>query len=138
MFFSKPKYTTLQGKRKDIPKGLWTKCPRSGEMVFNKQLEENWMVVPKSGYHFALNAPERICSLVDEGSFKEWDMALESVDPLNFKATASYASKLEENKKKTGLKDAVICGIGTMEGVPVSLAVMDFRFLGASMGSVVG
>ncbi len=138
MFFSKPKYKTLQGKKKDIPKGLWTKCPRSGEMIFNKQLEENWMVVPKSGYHFPLNAPERIRSLMDEGTFEEMDKDLISVDPLKFKATATYTAKIQENQKKTGLKDAVISGIGQIGGIPVSIAVMDFRFLGASMGSVVG
>lgn len=136
--FGKPQYSTVVVKKKDIPKGVWTKCPKSGEIVYNKQLEENLMVVPKSGYHFPLDAPSRIASLLDAGSFEEQDATLVSGDPLEFTATAKYTDKIEQNQKKTGLKDAVINGIGTIEGIPVSIAVMDFRFLGASMGSVVG
>lgn len=138
MFFSKPKYTTIQVKKKDIPKGLWTKCPQSKEMVYNKELEQNLMVVPKSGHHFALTAPERIKSLIDTDTFTEYDRDLNSLDPLEFKATSAYTDKIKEYQKKTGLTDAVICGVGKMDGMEVSLAVMDFRFLGASMGSVVG
>lgn len=136
--FSKPKYSTVSVKKKDIPKGLWTKCPKSGEIVYNKELEQNLMVVPKSEYHFPLSAPKRVESLIDAGTFQEYDADLISVDPLNFTGVASYPEKIEHYTKKTGLRDAVICGLGEMQGVPVSLAVMDFRFLGASMGSVVG
>lgn len=136
--FSKPQYSTLTIKKKDIPRDLWTKCPISGEIIYNKQLKENWMVVPKSRYHFPLDAHARMKLLLDEGSFEEMDGNLISVDPLEFKGVASYLDKLAENKKKTGLNDAVVSGIGAIEGIPVSIAVMDFRFLGASMGSVVG
>lgn len=138
MFFSKPQYTTVQVKKKDIPKGLWTKCPQSGEMVFNKELEQNLMVVPKSGHHFPLTAPERIKSLIDADTFQEYDRDLTSLDPLQFTATSSYTDKIKEYQKKTGLNDAVISGTGKIDGMEVSIAVMDFRFLGASMGSVVG
>lgn len=96
------------------------------------------MVVPQSGYHFPLSAPERIKLLLDEGSFEEKDTALRSTDPLKFEALDTYAHKLEKNQAKTGLTDAVVSGLGTIDGMKVSFAVMDFRFLGASMGSVVG
>lgn len=135
--FSKPQYSTLTIKKKDIPKDLWTKCPISGEIIYNKQLKENWMVVPKSRYHFPLDANLRLKLLLDEG-FEEMDSNLISIDPLEFKGVSSYLDKLAENKKKTGLNDAVVSALGTIEGIPVSIAVMDFRFLGASMGSVVG
>jgi len=138
-FFSKPKYSKVSVKsREGVPKGVWTKCPETGDMVFAKELKKNLMVVPSSGYHFSLPAPDRIESLIDPQTFVEYDADLRSVDPLKFKGVASYQDKLEQNKSKTNLEDAVICGTGSMGGHPVSLAVMDFRFLGGSMGSVVG
>lgn len=136
--FSKPKYSTVTVRKNDIPKDVWTKCPISGEIVYNKTLKENWMVVPKSGYHFPLSAPERIRLLIDDNTFEAYDTQLTSTDPLNFTGLESYPHKLETYQKKTGLVDAVITGMGKMDGQWVSIAVMDFRFLGASMGSVVG
>lgn len=137
--FSKPKYSKVNVKsREGVPKGVFTKCPETGEMVFAKELKNNLMVVPKSGYHFPLSAPERIASLTDEGSFVEHDSELQSTDPLDFKGLASYKEKLDQNKEKCGLTDAVVSGVAKMGGRWVSLAVMDFRFLGGSMGSVVG
>lgn len=137
--FSKPNYSRVTVNRKDIPKGLWTKCPKSGEIIYNKELEQNLMVVPKSGYHFPLPAPARIQSLIDEGTWEEMDANLISVDPLKFRGpSSSYPEKLEQYQKRTKLKDAVLSGRGSLAGIPISLAVMDFRFLGASMGSVVG
>jgi len=138
-FFSKPKNSKVNVKsREGVAKGLWTKCPESGEMVFVKELQKNLMVVPASGYHFPLPAPDRIKSLVDHGTFKEYDSTIRSGDPLKFKGLASYEEKLKQNRKKTNLEDAVVSGVGEMDGRLVSLAVMDFRFLGGSMGSVVG
>lgn len=138
-FFSKPKYSKVDVKsREGVPKGVFTKCPETGDMVFAKELKKNLMVVPSSGYHFPLSAPDRIESLLDPGSFTEYDADLSSLDPLNFKGLASYKDKLDQNRKKTSLKDAVLSGIGKMDGKWVSIAVMDFRFLGGSMGSVVG
>ena len=136
--FSKPTYSADTIHKHDIPEGTWTKCPVSGEIVYSKTLEENWMVVPKSGYHFPLNAHQRIQLIIDEGTFEEKDATLTSVDPLTFKALDTYVNKLQQNQAKTHLRDAVISGIGKIQGQPVSFAVMDFRFLGASMGSVVG
>ena len=136
--FKKPQYSTVAVKKKDIPKGLWTKCPKSGEIVYNKELKENHMVVAKSGYHFALTAPDRIDLLLDEGSFEEKDTGLTAVDSLEFVDTQAYKERLDRYRKKSGLADAMVSGSGTIEGIPVSIAVMDFRFAGASMGSVVG
>ncbi|MFQ6723507.1 MAG: acetyl-CoA carboxylase, carboxyltransferase subunit beta [Opitutales bacterium] len=137
-WFSKPKYSTVTVRKNDIPKDVWTKCPISGEIVYNKALQENWMVVPQSGYHFPLSAPERIRLLIDEGTFEEKDTNLNSLDPLKFEGIESYPTKLKKYQEKTQLTDAVVSGMGQLSGHKVSIAVMDFRFLGASMGSVVG
>jgi len=136
--FSKPKYSTVRVKKKDIPTGLWTKCPKTGEIIYNRELEQNFMVVPKSGYHFPLDAPRRMELLLDEGSFEEHDANISSVDPLRFTGSAPYPEKLQQYQKRTGMTDAVLSGTGKINGREVSIAVMDFRFLGASMGSVVG
>jgi acetyl-CoA carboxylase carboxyl transferase subunit beta len=138
-FFSKPTYSTITPPRKkDIPKDLYTRCPLTGDLIYGKELEKNLMIAPKSGHHFPISAAARIASLVDPGAWEEHDAGLESIDTLEFKDHKAYADRLEEYKRKTGLKEAVISGVGAMDGVPVSLAVMDFRFGGASMGVVVG
>lgn len=136
--FNKPKYSTVQVKKKDIPTGLWTKCPVSGEIVYNKELENEWMVVPKSGYHFPLKARRRIEMLIDEGSFEEFDEEMQSKDPLGFKDKKAYPDRIKEYQNRTGEKDSVLDGIGKIDGQPVSIAVMDFDFHGGSMGSVAG
>lgn len=136
--FGKPQYSTVTVKKKDIPKDLWTKCPKTGEIIYNRVLKENLMVVPSSGYHFPLKARDRIASLLDEGSFEEKDMGVHSLDPLEFNATSSYPEKLKQNQAKTKETDTVISGMGTMGGMPVSIAVMDFRFMAASLGSAAG
>ena len=136
--FKKPQYSTVAVKKKDIPKGLWTKCPKSGEIVYNKELEENCYVVPKSGYHFQMDAPKRVEMLLDSGSFEEKDAELRSVDPLKFVDKVPYPSRIAKYQKATGIPDALLSGTGTIDGTPVSIAIMDFRFSAASMGSVVG
>lgn len=136
--FSKPKYSTVVVKKKDIPKGLWTKCPISGEIVFNKELEDNLMVVPKSGYHFPIGARERITALLDDASFAETDAEVRSADPLQFVDSVPYPERIKRYEKESGLAEAVICGTGEIKGFPVSLAAMDFRFCGGAMGSAVG
>lgn len=136
--FGKPQYSTVTVKKKDIPKDLWTKCPKTGEIIYNRVLRENLMVVPNSGYHFPLDARSRIDSMLDQGSFEETDSGLHSLDPLSFKATAPYPKKVEANQKKTGETDTVISGMGKIENLPVSIAVMDFRFMAASLGSAAG
>ncbi len=136
--FSKPVYSTIPVKKHGIPEGMWMKCPVSGEMIYTKDLDKNNMVAPKSGYHFPLSARKRIDLLCDHGSFHEMWRDLKSVDPLNFGGDGRYLKKLQSNQEKTKLDDAVLAGSGKIYNIPVALAVMDFSFLGASMGSVVG
>ena len=136
--FGKPQYSTVTIKKKDIPKDLWTKCPKTGEIIYNRVLKDNLMVVPSSGYHFPLNARERIVSMLDKDSFEEMDMSVHSLDPLKFNATSSYPQKLKQNQVKTKEIDTVVSGMGLMGDMPVSIAVMDFRFMAASLGSAAG
>lgn len=135
--FSKPKLSTPK-KKKNIPEGLWTKCPVSGEIIFNKDLEANLMVVPKSGYHFPIGSRQRIAGLLDEGTFVEHDAGVKSADPLKFVDSAAYPDRIKKYEKESGLPEAVICGMGKIHGIPVSVAVMDFRFCGGAMGAAVG
>ena len=136
--FGKPQYSTVTVKKKDIPKDLWTKCPKTGEIIYNRVLKENLMVVPSSGYHFPLKARDRIASMLDEDTFEEMDMGVYSLDPLEFNATSSYPEKLKQNQAKTKETDTVISGMGEMGGMRLSIAVMDFRFMAASLGSAAG
>jgi len=136
-FLKKPKLGGKQ-KKKEIPEGLWTKCPKCETMVFDKELDENLKVCPKCSHHFTIGARERIHSMVETCSFEEMDADMTSVDVLRFTGVASYKDKLEAYQKTTGLKDAVITGCGKLGNFRVALGVMDFSFLGGSMGSVVG
>jgi acetyl-CoA carboxylase carboxyl transferase subunit beta len=136
-FVRKPKLAAKSRKR-EIPEGLSTKCPKCATMVFDKELDENLKVCPKCGHHFPIGARERIHSLVETCTFEEMDAEMTSVDVLNFTGVASYTSKLEGYQKSTGLKDAVITGVCQIGKQRTALGVMDFSFLGGSMGSVVG
>jgi acetyl-CoA carboxylase carboxyl transferase subunit beta len=136
-FAKKPKLRA-KSKKREIPEGLWTKCPKCSTMVFDKELDENLKVCPHCQYHFSIGARERIHSLVETCTFEEMDADMTSVDVLGFNGPASYASKLEKNQATTGMKDAVITGIGKIGEHRAGLGVMDFKFLGGSMGSVVG
>jgi len=136
--FSKPKYSTVQVKKKDIPQGLWKKCPVSGDIIYNKDLVQNQYVVPKSGYHFPIDAHLRLQHLLDEGTFEERDEGLKPKDPLGFVDSVPYPKRVEKYQKATGLNEAIVCGTGDIYGIKVSVAVADFRFGAGSMGSVVG
>ncbi len=138
MHFTKPKDPVPAEKKKDIPKGLYTKCPLSGEIIFNKELEDNQMVAPKSGYHFPIGAPARIESLFDPETFVETDADVRSADPLKFVDSQAYPARIKRYEKESGLPEAVICGTGKIHGLAVSVAVMDFRFCGGAMGSACG
>jgi acetyl-CoA carboxylase carboxyl transferase subunit beta len=137
-FLKKPKLGSGKQRKKEIPEGLWTKCPKCSSMVFDKELDENLKVCPKCSHHFPISARERIHSLVETCSFEEMDAEMVSVDVLEFTGVASYKEKLEAYQRSTGLKDAVITGLGKIGDFRVALGVMDFAFLGGSMGSVVG
>jgi acetyl-CoA carboxylase carboxyl transferase subunit beta len=136
--FRKPTLKLSEKRKREMPEGLWTKCAGCSEMVNNIALEGNLRVCPSCGHHFAMDSKERIALLLDEGSFEETDASMSAVDPLGFKGVATYEERLQTYRKKTGLIDAVTTGSGTMGGIPIGLAVMDFTFLAATMGSVVG
>jgi acetyl-CoA carboxylase carboxyl transferase subunit beta len=137
-FAKKPKLAGGKPRKRDIPEGLWTKCPKCGTMVFDKELDENLKVCPACQHHFPIGCRERIHSLVETCTFEEMDADMASVDVLSFTGAASYAAKLEKNQSTTGLKDAAITGLCRIGEHRVGLGVMDFKFLGGSMGSVVG
>ena len=136
--FQKPALNLRSRGKSSVPEGLWTKCPECGEVVTKTELEQNLQVCPKCDHHLTLGAAERIASIADPDSFKEHDADMLSVDSLKFRGVATYKERLETYRKKTGLKDAVITGEAKIEGHPVGLAVMDFNFIAATMGSVVG
>lgn len=135
--FSKKKYATIPSERpkRDIPEGLMNKCSKCGTIQYSKELEKNLKVCSSCGHHYRLNAWERIGITLDDGHLIEHDAEMESVDPLEF---PGYANKLEQQKSKSNLRDAVITGEGRIEGFPVIVAVMSFDFFTGSMGSVVG
>ena len=135
--FQKPVFRS-ETKKRDVPEGLWQKCPSCGEVIHHLALTENQRVCPKCDHHFSQTARERLQHLLDADSFEEHDAQMASVDTLKFKGMATYADRLKSYQKKTGLKDAVITGTGKIESAPVAIAVMDFEFIAATMGSVVG
>lgn len=134
--FSKPSFKS--DKKRELPEGLWQKCPSCSEMIHNLDLVQNFRVCPKCDHHMTQTAHDRLEMLLDVGSFDEHDAGLISVDTLKFTGMASYTDRLKSYQKKTGLKDAVISGLGAIDGQRVSIAVMDFNFIAATMGSVVG
>jgi acetyl-CoA carboxylase carboxyl transferase subunit beta len=136
-WWSKPKYVTVkprQAEKREIPEGLWTKCPECSELLYNKELERNLQVCQKCGHHFRMKAAERVELLLDPGTFKEYP-PLQAADPLSF---LSYPEKLKSSRAKSGLDDAIITGEGWIEGNPTVIGIMDYSFMLGSMGSVVG
>jgi len=136
-WFKKSKGIKAEKKIK-IPEGLWVKCDSCREIIYKKEIENNLKICPKCNYHFRISAKERILLLVDEDSFTEIDAGLSSTDPLDFRDKVPYRERLEENKKKSELEEAALSGEATIEGHPVVVVIMDFSFMGGSMGSVVG
>lgn len=142
--FSSGKYSTLRipiagsERRMVIPDGSWLKCRNCGQTLYSDRLEDNLQVCWYCGCHLPMTAAARIKSLTDEGSFREIDANLRSEDPLQFTDLKAYSKRLLDSTEKTGLNDAVVCGAATLDERKFALGVMDFRFMGASMGSVVG
>ncbi len=137
-WFKKSPFSKVKRSEQKIPKGLWIRCDNCKEMVYKEEVERNLKVCPKCNYHFRISAKERIDLLVDKGAFKELDSGLTPLDPLKFKDTKKYLDRLKEAQRKTGMRDAVVCGEAKVGGYPVELVVFEFAFLGGSMGSVVG
>jgi acetyl-CoA carboxylase carboxyl transferase subunit beta len=120
-----------------VPEGLWVKCPSCSEILYNKDLAASLSVCPKCGHHFRLGAAERLRMLFD-GAWKEYDAELVTTDPLKFTDTKPYSARLDSSISATGLKDAVICAVGKINGMETSVAAMEYGFIGGSMGVVVG
>ncbi len=137
-WFKRSTQNITSAEKKDLPEGSWVKCEKCGEMLHKTQVEDNLWTCNKCGYHFRIGSGEYIGILIDKKTFKETDRKLKSNDPLGFVDTKSYKSRLVEAEKKTGLVDAVRTGTGEINGHPVVFGCMDFKFIGGSMGSVVG
>ncbi len=125
-------------RKREGPTDAWTKCPSCDSQIFNKQLERSQRVCPTCGHHFKMSIGERIDLLLDGGSFEERDAGLESGDPLGFHDQKPYPDRLEAAQVKTGLREAAVWGTGAIDGQRVAIGLFDFRFMGGSMGSVVG
>ena len=125
-------------KKVKVPEGLWVKCDSCREIIYKKEIDKNLKICPKCNYHFRISAMERLQLLVDEGSFIEIDRGLSSADPLGFTDKLPYRERLEESRKKSELEEAAVSGEATIDGHAVIAVIMDFSFMGGSMGSVVG
>ena len=125
-------------KQTAIPEGLWIKCDECKEIVYRKEVEANFNVCPKCGYHFRISARERFEMLFDDGKYKEFASDIRSGDPLEFRDTKRYRDRLKVYENRVGKGDAVLCAEGKLEAMPVVISAMEYTFMGGSMGSVVG
>lgn len=132
------RYTVSSTQSGDVPDGVWRKCPECKKTLYQGEVAKSLSVCPHCGHHFDLIARDRIDALVDPGSFEETEAAITSKDPLRFSANKPYAASLDKARAETGLAEAVVTGRATVGGHPVVVGAMDFRFIGASMGSAVG
>jgi acetyl-CoA carboxylase carboxyl transferase subunit beta len=132
------KFPSFRSRREEYPERLWTRCPSCEEQLFNKQLEKAMSVCPTCGHHFRLPATVRLTQLLDDATFEERDGGLISEDPLSFVDRKAYPDRVEAAQLATGLRDAALWGMGQIEGRRVAIVVMDFGFMGGSMGAVVG
>jgi acetyl-CoA carboxylase carboxyl transferase subunit beta len=137
-WFRKKSRDLIGVDKKDIPDGVWTKCKGCGEIIAVAALTKNHWICSKCNYHFRISSQDYINLILDDGQLEEYDAGLESADPLKFKDSKRYTDRISSAQKKTGLRDAIISGIGRIDGREISFAVMDFSFIGGSMGSVVG
>ena len=133
----RPKIRGLWQKR-EMPENLWVKCPETGQMVFHRDLEANQFVIPGSGYHMRIGAEPRLKSLFDGGKFEVVPVPEVAADPLKFRDEKRYAERLKDARAKTGMNDAILTGLGTLDGLPVVAAVQDFAFMGGSLGMAAG
>jgi acetyl-CoA carboxylase carboxyl transferase subunit beta len=137
-WFRKDKKPLKSDDRRDLPPDVFDKCEGCGEILYAEKLAQDFQVCPSCGHHFRLPAERYVEILLDEGSFEEIDEGLHSEDPLRFQDLKPYKARLTAAEGKIGRRSAILAGTGTLEGVGVTLAVMDFRFIGGSMGSAVG
>ncbi len=125
-------------KASRVPEGLWVKCPSCGHVIYSKEFQASLQVCPKCAHHFRLSAADRLKMLFDHSTWTEIDAGLRSLDPLEFTGTKAYRTQLDAAIASTGLNDAIIVGTGTLDGMPVVIAAMEYAFIGGSMGVVVG
>lgn len=137
-WFKRAKAGFSADSKKNLPDGLWIKCKQCNKVLYKKELEKNDSVCTNCGYHFRITCDDYIRIISDPGTFYETNAGLQSEDPLKFKDSERYVDRIKKAMSKTKLNDAVKTGTATIHSVPVVLAVMDFRFIGGSMGSVVG
>ncbi len=130
--------TPVEGKLSKVPEGLWVKCNGCKQIIYQQEVVRNSNVCPKCNYHFRITAKERLTFLLDNGIYQELDSEIYSIDPLKFRDHKNYKDRLREYKERTGLNEAIITARGTMGGFPIILCVMEYRFMGGSMGSAVG
>ncbi|HEY3572017.1 MAG TPA: acetyl-CoA carboxylase, carboxyltransferase subunit beta [Thermoanaerobaculia bacterium] len=134
----KPKPVRQDRQRSTVPEGLWVKCEGCKEIIYSRDLDRNLKVCPKCGYHFRIDARARISLLLDDPQPRELFTNISPVDPLNFRDTKRYRDRLKSYQQAVGERDAVLVAQGTIEEMPIVIAVMEYRFMGGSMGSVVG
>lgn len=137
-WFRKPKTKLQATDKRELPADVWEKCPSCGEILYTEKLRENWNVCPACSYHLRLAAAEYVRLLLDSGSWEERDLELQSADPLGFVDLKPYRDRLVQAERKVGKGDALIAVEGALDGIPVQAAIMNFDFIGGSMGSVVG
>ena len=135
--YVRPKINSMLGRR-DMPENLWIKDPETGEMVFHKDLESNQWVIPASGHHMKIAAKERLRHFFDEGKYEPIENPKAAIDPLKFRDEKRYTDRLKDAKSKTGLEDAILSGLGTIDGLPIVATVQDFSFMGGSLGMAAG
>ena len=137
-WFKRQKAGILTESKKELPDGMWLKCESCGEIIFKKQLEKNFNVCRSCGFHFRINSEDYISHLLNQDTFEEFGKTLRPVDPLKFRDSRRYSERITTTAKQTGLSEAIITGTGRMGEFEVVLGVMDFRYMGGSVGSVVG
>lgn len=137
-WFKKSKRGLVSQPKKEIPDGLWTRCDSCSEIIYTKSLEESFWVCPKCTYHFRISSKKYIQLLLDDGYLEEFDQNLKSGDPLGFRDSKKYPDRVKAAQQKTGRNDAISAGMAKIDSIPISFAIMDFSFIGGSMGSVVG
>jgi acetyl-CoA carboxylase carboxyl transferase subunit beta len=135
--YVRPKINSMLGRR-EMPENLWIKDPESGEMVFHKDLESNQFVIPSSGHHMKISARERLKFFFDDGRFEVIENPKVAVDPLKFRDERRYVDRLKDARAKTGMEDAILNALGTIEGLPIVATVQDFAFMGGSLGMAAG
>ena len=137
-WFRKDKSGLARQEKKNIPEGLWTKCSSCGEVVYSRKMEEMLWVCPSCDFHFRISSQKYIDLLLDSGELEQFDIKLTPKDPLKFKDSKRYPDRIKAAQQKTGKIEGVTSGLGKIDGMPISFAIMNFEFIGGSMGSVVG